>query len=646
MPPVYAWAHLWLSQSARSLADYCLRSFVVLEIARAGNRAATASWHQVAPFAVLPFVFFAPIHGPLCTNLPPRRVMLLASIGCLLVALLSIFLLGPDTNPWIWCAVIALTAVGHALYSPARYAALPPASRATQWPLASIMSWIEGGSALAIVCGLLLGWRLHQYGDAGGAWLTLSNGIVAPALVVVALINLLACVLAWPATFPEPRQEQSSWQTALPRFVRDSRQFLANPDMRQHLSGLAYLMALVAVTAGALVAYSLQDESPVEPNALPWIFIATSLGAALGSLLVSIEAHPRRGLGIAGPACLVLTITLVLVLCGFLGLTTAAGVMGCLAGLVTPPFRTAYLAATPPLERGNALAILNAGLYAAMAMASTCFYLLTRSGTIGANGQLVLTACMAAIGGVWFLLVFKREVVELVIELVLWPIYRIKARGPGLDALPFRGPAIIIANHAAWFDPIWLGKVMPPTLTPLMTSQFFDKRILGSIMRGLNAAIRVDDTGKIRREHPELEAAIDLLDRGGTVLIFPEGAMRRKEQVILKRFGQGIWRILCQRPDIPVFACWIDGGWGSYFSYWRGLPTKNKRMDFWRAVDIGVSEPMHLSPEVLADAGQTRRLLMQACLDARRWLGREPFTLATAEAAEPAGTAEGLAAEE
>jgi 1-acyl-sn-glycerol-3-phosphate acyltransferase len=627
---------LWLSQSARSLADYCLRSFVVLEAARAGGNAASASWHQIAPFAVLPFVFCAPFHGPLCTSWPLRRLMLVSTAGCLLVALASGLLFGPQTSPWLWCGVIALTAVGHALYSPARYAALPPAAKGTGWPVARLMGWMEGGSALGIVCGLLLGWRLHPAGGAESGWLAAGGLQIPTALAAVVVINLIAWLFVLPVSFAEEVEIKQDWQQALGSFLHDGRRVLSDRDVRPALFGLAYLMALVAVTAGALVAYSLQDDSPVEAATLPWVFIATSLGAALGSAAVSWQGHARRGMGFAAPCCLLLACTLGAVLLGLVSLTTAAFLMGILAGLVNPPFRTAYLAGVPRDLRGNALAIMNAFVYLTMSCASGLFFVLARTGWIGPGSQLGVVAALAALGGIVGLVVFKRETVEQLLEFVLWPIYRIKASGPGLATLPQRGPAIVIANHAAWFDPIWLGKVAPPILTPLMTSQFFDMPVLGWLMKGLNAAIRVEDTGKLRREIPELDAAIDLLDRGGTVLIFPEGMMRRKEEVVLRRFGQGIWRILCKRPETPVFACWIDGGWGSFFSYRHGKPTKNKRMDLWRAVDIGVSDSIVLSAETLANARETRKQLMAACLEARRWIGREPLKLGAAETVEAA----------
>lgn len=633
---------LWLSQSARALADYCLRSFVVLEVARSGQTAAAGSWHQVAPFAVLPFVFCAPFHGPLCTSRSPRRLMLASTMGCLLVALTSGLLLGPGTNVWLWCAVIALTAAGHALYSPARYAVLPPAAWATGWPVARLLGWMEGGSALGIVGGLLLGWRLHG-GDS--AWLTAGGLQIPAAVLAVVLINLGAWLFVWPVTFDENDLRQTAWRKAAHDFFRDARRVLVDQDARPALLGLAYLMALVAVTAGALVAYSLQDDSPVETASLPWVFITTSLGAALGSAAASWQSHPRRGMGFAAPSCLLLACTMVFLLLGWLNLGTAALLMGCLAGLVNAPFRTAFLASLSGNLRGNALAIMNACIYLAMSCASAVFFVLTRTGLLGVQGQLILVAALVALGGIVGLIVFKRETIEQLLEFILWPLYRIRARGPGLAAVPFRGPAIIIANHAAWLDPIWLGKVMPPTLTPLMTSRFFDKPGLGWIMKGMNAAIRVEDTGKLRRDIPELDAAIELLDRGGTVLIFPEGYMRRKDELVLRRFGQGIWRILCKRPQIPVFPCWIDGGWCSFFSYWHGLPTKNKRMDWWRSIDIGVSEALVLNAETLADMNETRQRLMQACLEARRWLGREPYSLGTVDNSEPDGKNEETATE-
>ena len=134
---------------------------------------------------------------------------------------------------------------------------------------------------------------------------------------------------------------------------------------------------------------------------------------------------------------------------------------------------------------------------------------------------------------------------------------------------------------------------------------------------------------------PELQTAIDALDAGKCIVIFPEGRMRRREDLPLKMFGQGVWHILKERPNTPVVICWIEGGWGSFFSYFNGPPTKNKKIDFLHPIAIGLGEPHVIDPEVLADHRKTRQYLMEQCIDARKYLGLEPFVVQQVEAETP-----------
>jgi 1-acyl-sn-glycerol-3-phosphate acyltransferase len=135
-------------------------------------------------------------------------------------------------------------------------------------------------------------------------------------------------------------------------------------------------------------------------------------------------------------------------------------------------------------------------------------------------------------------------------------------------------------------------------------------------------AIRVE-ASEFRREAPELKQAIEALDRGECLVIFPEGRMRRRDDQLLHRFGQGVWHILHERPAIPVVTCWIEGGWGSCFSYFGGPPLTKKKWDFWRRIDVAVNEAAVLDPAILADHRATRAYLMETCLNARRYLGLE-----------------------
>jgi 1-acyl-sn-glycerol-3-phosphate acyltransferase len=153
-----------------------------------------------------------------------------------------------------------------------------------------------------------------------------------------------------------------------------------------------------------------------------------------------------------------------------------------------------------------------------------------------------------------------------------------------------------------------------------MTSVFYDLPGVRWLMVHVVGAIRVQ-RGAFRREAPELREAVDRLRRGGCILLFPEGILRRKEEQPLMPFGQGVWHILHDLPQTPVVACWIEGAWGSFASYRGGPPMKNKPLDWRRPIEVAVSEPRVLDATVLADHRTTRAALRQACLDCRASLG-------------------------
>ncbi len=245
--------------------------------------------------------------------------------------------------------------------------------------------------------------------------------------------------------------------------------------------------------------------------------------------------------------------------------------------------------------------------------------------------------------GEWFVLVVAvivaawawtglfRPVFELILEPILWIFYRVRGSGPGFVEFPRTGPCLVIANHACWLDPIFLAKVLPRRITPMMTARFYDLPLLRWLMVTFGV-IRVPER-TFKKDAPEIAEAVAALDRGECVVIFPEGYLRRTEDRPLRRFGQGVWQILKARPQTPVYAVWIDGGWGSFTSYYNGPPTKNKKLDFRRPIRVGMSAAVRVPLEILENHWTTRTFLMNLVSEARRHFGLEPlppFTLPTA----------------
>lgn len=614
---------LWLSQTARALADNCLRMFVVLEVALASERTSEAAWYQVTPFFILPFIVLAPVNGAISNGLPKRWVLVGSASFCLGVTGLFLSLLGDGGTSWMWCAGLSLVMTGTAVYSPTRYALLPAVAQDARLPLNRVNGWIEMGGAAAVVLGLVLGARLHGS--------TLAPGV--PAAVGLALIlGLVAVTAALPARFPSDVYRPEPPGPAVSGFFRDTGRILRDAPARGSLLGLAGFLALMVTGAGAILAYSGGLSLSGERERLGDLMVLIGLGTAAGSLVAGLQGHPRRCLGLVPWGATGLLLAL-----GWAALSTdvrwpclALGFMG---GLVNVPLRATYQANVPADARGNAMAVFNLAYYVLTTLLAVLLFGLVHGGGLSPAGQLGLLAVLGAAGTLIAWQVLYREGLEQLGEIVLAPVYRVHVYGPGVGHVPTRGPLLVLANHACWMDPLLLGKVLPRPIYPMMNSAFYDLPVIHWLMVNVVRAIRVPDV-PFRREAPELKEAIALLDRGDLLLLFPEGRLRRHEEPVLWRFGQGVWHILRQRPATPVVICWIEGNWGSYFSYWNGPPTKNKRFDFWRHIDIVIGEPLLLDPAVLADMWATRQFLWRACLELRRYLGLEVPTLPAPEGAD------------
>ncbi len=245
-----------------------------------------------------------------------------------------------------------------------------------------------------------------------------------------------------------------------------------------------------------------------------------------------------------------------------------------------------------------------------------------------ANYFLLIVLCLGMI--TLSIIRFKRHMYEVWVESWIYIMYKIRAHGRGLEQIPVSGPVLVIANHACWWDPLFLASVLPRPITPLMTANFYDIWHLRPFMKHVVHAVRVPEK-PIKHEAPEILECIAALDRGECVVICPEGYLRRKEEIPLRRFGRGVYELLKARPDTPVIAAWVEGGWGSWCSWKDGPPTKNKRMDFRRRIDVGFGPAFKVPAEQLENHWPARVFLMNAVSAARSELGLEPLPPFTVE---------------
>ncbi len=129
-------------------------------------------------------------------------------------------------------------------------------------------------------------------------------------------------------------------------------------------------------------------------------------------------------------------------------------------------------------------------------------------------------------------------------------VYRCRVRGGG--NLPADGPAMVIMNHKAYFDPVIAGMIFDRPLRYMAKKELFGNAVFRKLIVSLGAF--PIDRGAGDRE--ALRTSLEILGRGEVLLMFPEGHRQRDDAV--HDFLPGVGMIAL-RSGAPVVPLAMDG---------------------------------------------------------------------------------------
>ncbi len=122
--------------------------------------------------------------------------------------------------------------------------------------------------------------------------------------------------------------------------------------------------------------------------------------------------------------------------------------------------------------------------------------------------------------------------------------------------IPRSGPALLIANHQSFLDPIAIGVATERQLFYLARKTLF-KPYFGALLRSVNC-VPVDQEGVAKEG---LKAILHQLHAGHAVLVFPEGERTRTGEMYPLKPGI---QFLIRRGHAPVVPVGIAGAFAAY----------------------------------------------------------------------------------
>ena len=122
----------------------------------------------------------------------------------------------------------------------------------------------------------------------------------------------------------------------------------------------------------------------------------------------------------------------------------------------------------------------------------------------------------------------------------------------GLENIP-KPPFIIAANHQAWFDPAFIIPFFPekPLIYTMAKRQtVFNRAWKRRLLPGIGVFPIAPDRGEL--DEQGLRTVYHVLERGGVMLMFPEGRYSRGRALRPLKSGIGYFALNAGVPIVPV----------------------------------------------------------------------------------------------
>src|SRR6266481_8038392 len=502
---------------------------------------------------VLPFLLFSGYSGHLADAISKRKVLISVKVFevCVMTLAFAVFF---STRMELMLVVLFLMALHSTIFSPAKYGIVPEMLPDRELSRANAL--LEMSTFVAIVMGTAIGSYLFT------AWKDepWKMGLVTLAVAVAGLLTSLRIprVPASGAAGPFRANPFSEVVTGTKHLLKDRPLMLT-------VTAISYFWFLGALFQMDLLLFGSEVLKVTELKVgLMVTFLAIGIGA--GSLLAGRLSGDKVELGLVPLGSILMGVSSIALYAAkpSYGWSVAVlSMLGLASGLFIVPLNAFLQQRSEEGEKGRMIATNNFYNTAGLLLASATLWTLHDKLHVTPDKLILIFGFVTLLGTVYIVSV----VPDFLIRFVLWMATHtvFKVRIVGQQNVPFRGPALLVANHMSHVDGFLVASCVQRFIRFMVWKPYYELKSLNWFFRLTNAipvgtGNRRDVVESIRKARQELQA-------GHVVCIFAEGAISRTGNLL--PFKRGLEKIT-EGLDVPVIPVHLDRLWGSIFSFESG----------------------------------------------------------------------------
>jgi acyl-[acyl-carrier-protein]-phospholipid O-acyltransferase / long-chain-fatty-acid--[acyl-carrier-protein] ligase len=259
--------------------------------------------------------------------------------------------------------------------------------------------------------------------------------------------------------------------------------------------------------------------------------------------------------------------------------------LGFSAGFFIIPLNAMLQQRAPAGMKGRLIAFSNVLSFGAVLIAAGVPWLLTSVLGVSIRHVIFFVAILTLGGTIYVVRMLPDFMVRLLIWIFTNTIYRIRTIGD--ENLPKEG-ALLVANHVSWVDAIIVAASTGRMVRFLMFRTYYEWKLLHWFFRMMHV-IPVAANDSREKIAQSLELARAEIQHGHAVCIFAEGSITRTGNLL--KFRRGLERI-ASGVNCPIVPIYLDGVWGSIFSFDRGRFLFKTPKRLFEPVTVTFGKPM------------------------------------------------------